>query len=274
MKNKKKLELFEILVYIATFLVVMFMFLIVLTICIKGIPYIKDALFTKEVKFSVILSIRSTSISTLLCIALAIPTCYAFTKLEFPLKKISQILIELPLCLPYLVLGLSLLIIFSSPGGKFLKSIGIKVVYSQLGIIVAQTTVNLPYTIRFIKTAFSEVDTRLEFISQTLGASKFKTFLNVTIPLSKNSIIGALILTWSRGMGEFGATLMLAGVTRMKTETLPASIYLNVSTGDMGVAMASALILFIISSIALFISTYFSNKNYTKNRLNTENDVC
>ena len=261
------LEPFEILAYLAASIVVVFMFLIISTIFIKGIPYIKDAFFTKEVQFSIKLSMKTTSISTLICMLLAIPTSYAFTKLNFPLKKMSQILIELPLCLPYLVLGVSLLIVFSSPAGKFLKSIGIKVVYSQLGIIIAQITVNLPYTIRFIKTAFQEVDTRLEFISQTLGASKFKTFMNVTIPLSKNSLMGALILTWSRGLGEFGATLMLVGVTRMKTETLPASIYLNVATGDMGVAMASALILFIISSLSLFIANYFSNKSYDKNRL-------
>lgn len=269
MKTNKnnKLEPFEILAYLSSSIVVLFMFLIVFTIFIKGIPHIKDAFFTKEVQFSIKLSIKTTSISTLICMLLAIPTAYAFTKLNFPLKKLSQILIELPLCLPYLVIGLSLLIIFSSPTGKFLKSIGIKVVYSQLGIIIAQITVNLPYTIRFIKTAFQEVDTRLEFISQTLGASKFKTFINVTIPLSKNALLGSLILTWSRGLGEFGATLMLVGVTRMKTETLPASIYLNVATGDMGVSMASALILFIISSLSLFIANYLTSKNYDKNRL-------
>lgn len=269
MKTNKnnKLEPFEILAYLSSSIVVLFMFLIVFTIFIKGIPHIKDAFFTKEVQFSIKLSIKTTSISTLICMLLAIPTAYAFTKLNFPFKKLSQILIELPLCLPYLVIGLSLLIIFSSPTGKFLKSIGIKVVYSQLGIIIAQITVNLPYTIRFIKTAFQEVDTRLEFISQTLGASKFKTFINVTMPLSKNALLGALILTWSRGLGEFGATLMLVGVTRMKTETLPASIYLNVATGDMGVSMASALILFIISSLSLFIANYLTSKNYDKNRL-------
>lgn len=266
--KRHKLEAFEIIVYIITSVVIAFMFLIVFTIFIKGIPHIKDAFYSKEVQFSILLSIKTTTISTLVCIFLAVPTCYAFTRLDFPFKKLYQILIELPLCLPYLVLGLSLLIIFSSPFGKYLKSIGIKVIYNQLGIIIAQITVNLPYTIRFINTAFNEVDTRLEFISQTLGASKLKTFLNITIPLCKNSLIGAIILTWSRGLGEFGATLMLVGVTRLKTETLPASIYLNVATGDMGVSMASALILFIISALSLFIANYFAGKNYQKSRLN------
>ena len=125
------LEPFEIIAYLAASIVVVFMFLIISTIFIKGIPYIKDAFFTKEVQFSIKLSMKTTSISTLICMLLAIPTSYAFTKLNFPLKKMSQILIELPLCLPYLVLGVSLLIVFSSPAGKFLKSIGIKVVYSQ-----------------------------------------------------------------------------------------------------------------------------------------------
>ncbi len=74
-------------------------------------------------------------------------------------------------------------------------------------------------------------------------------------------------MTWSRGLGEFGATLMLVGVTRMKTETLPGSIYLNVATGDNGVAMASALILLLISSISLFASNYFTNKDLQRDRM-------
>ncbi|RDY23123.1 ABC transporter permease subunit [Romboutsia maritimum] len=266
MKNKK-INLFEVISYIITIMVVIFMSLIVLTILVEGIPYLSNSFASREVQFSIKLSLFTTSISTFICMILAIPTSYILTRESNTLNKYMQIIIELPLCLPYLVLGLSLLILFSSNFGKSLKEMGLKVVYSQLGIIIAQISVNIPYAIRFIRTAFLEVDSRLEFIASTLGASKWIRFLTITIPLSKNAIIGAMILTWSRGLGEFGATLMLVGVTRMKTETLPASIYLNVATGDIGVSMASALILLLISSISLFIANYFTNKNSNRNRM-------
>lgn len=263
----KKKSIFEFISYIITLIVVVFMSWIILTIIIKGIPYFSEVFKSKEIQFSIKLSLFATTISTLICMLLAIPTAYTITRKHGKLNKYMKVIIELPLCLPYLVLGLSLLIIFSSPIGKALKELGFKVVYSYVGIIIAQVFVNLPYSIRFIRTAFFEVDSRLEFIAATLGASKWTSFLTITLPLCKNSIIGALILTWSRGLGEFGATLMLVGVTRMKTETLPGSIYLNVATGDTGAAMASALILLIISSTSLFVANYFTRKNLNRDRM-------
>lgn len=96
------------------------------------------------------------------------------------------------------------------------------------------------------------IDFRYELIAGSLGAGSFKTFILVTLPLAKNSVIGAGVLAWSRALGEFGATLMLVGATRMKTETLPTSIYLNMATGDTGPAMACAMILLLISAVSLF----------------------
>ena len=265
MKNEK-INLFEVIAYAITFLVILCMSLIILTIIFKGLPFLSNTINSDETKFAIKLSLFTTTISTIICMLLTIPTAYTLSKKRQGIGKYLQIIIELPLCLPYLVLGFSLLLIFSSPFGKALKGMGFRVVYSQLGIIMAQIFVNLPYAIRFVRTAFLEIDPRLEFIAQTLGASKFKSFITIVLPMAKNSIIGALILTWSRGLGEFGATLMLVGVTRMKTETLPGSIYLNVATGDTGVAMASALILLIISSISLFVANYFTNKNLNQSR--------
>lgn len=98
------------------------------------------------------------------------------------------------------------------------------------------------------------MDIRLEFLAGTLGADEWKRFVTITLGLSRGAIVSAGMLAWSRALGEFGATLMLVGVTRMVTETLPASIYLNISTGDNDMAMASATILIIISLITLIIT--------------------
>ncbi|MFZ3130026.1 MAG: ABC transporter permease [Desulfosporosinus sp.] len=271
---KKKIDIrnsFEMVTITFAIIVIAFICSVILAILLKGLPSLKEALFSDEVRFSIKLSLYTATISTMICMMLAIPTAYALTRTLFPFKMLSQIIVELPLSMPYLVLGLGLLIIFSSDFGKALKDMGFKVVFDKNGIIMAQTIVNLPYAIRFVRTAFQEVDERLEYIAGLLGASKWKRFQTITIPLSKNAILSAIILVWSRGLGEFGATLMLVGTTRMKTETLPASIYLNLATGDMGASMASAIVIMAISFIALIITSWLGRKKVELSRMKDVN---
>lgn len=262
---------FEIITIIITVIVIIFTSTLILAIVLKGLPYLGEAFYSEEVWFSIRLSLYTASISTAICIFLAIPTAYALTRTAFPFKRFCQIIIELPLSMPYLVLGLGLLIIFSSDFGKALKSMGFRVVFDKNGIILAQMVVNLPFAIRFIRTAFQEVDERLEFISGSLGATKWERFITITLPLARNAIITTIILTWSRGLGEFGATLMLVGATRMKTETLTTSIYLNLATGDTGAAMASATVILIISMVSLFLTSWIGRKNKQESRMKDVN---
>lgn len=267
---KKKLSLyslFDVLTAAVTLSVVAFISAAILSILIKGFPYLGEAFFSEEVRFAVKLSLYTASISTFVCFVLAVPTAYSLTRGSFPFKKIAQIIIELPLSMPYLVLGLCLLLIFSSEFGKALRDMGFRVVFDKNGIIMAQIIVNLPYMIRLIKTAFAELDERLEIIAGMLGASRWQRFVTITLPLARNAVISAVILVWSRGLGEFGATLMVVGATRMKTETLPASIYLNMATGDIGAAMASAIIILLISFVSLFATSRLERKNLQASRM-------
>lgn len=264
-------DFFEILTIIITFIVIIFTTALILAIVLKGIPYLGAAFYSDEVRFSIRLSLYTASIATLICMLLAIPTAYALTRTVFPFKRACQMIIELPLSMPYLVLGLSLLIIFSSDFGKALKELGFRVVFDKNGIIIAQIVVNLPFAIRFIRTAFEEVDERLEFISGSLGATKWERFITITLPLARNGILSTIILTWSRALGEFGATLMLVGATRMKTETLTTSIYLNLATGDTGASMASATVILIISLLSLFLTNWIGRKNKQESRMKDVN---
>lgn len=253
----KNIDLFDGLAMIIASLVILFIMAAIGVLVIKGVPHIREVFLSKEIGFALRLSLTTASVSTIICLFLGIPTAYALTKTKMPLKRFFEVIIELPLSLPNLVLGLSLLLIFSSPCGKYLSEQGFKIIFTQTGIIAAHTLVNLPFVIRMIKTAFIEVDERLEFVAQSLGASRRRVFFLITLPLARNGLVGAIILAWSRALGEFGATLMVVGVTRMKTETLPASIYLNIATGDMGAAMASAIILLIISSTSVLLFNCF-----------------
>jgi len=124
--------------------------------------------------------------------------------------------------------------------------------------VFAQLIVNLPFAIRMVRTAFADVSPRMEFVAKTLGATPGDVFRTIILPQCRNALISTFVLTWARGMGEFGATLMLVGVTRMKTETLPGSIYLSISTGNNETAMATAMIMLLLSAATLLAVTSVS----------------
>lgn len=256
--RKQKYDAFSIISIIVALLIILFISSAIGAVVIGGIPYLSEALQSEETWFSIKLSLITATVSTILCMLITIPAAYAFTRTNMPFKKISEVVMELMTCLPYLVLGLCLLILFSSDFGKALKEAGFKVVFDQKGIVIAQLFVNLPFALRMIRTAFQQVDGRLEVIAGMLGASKWKQLTTIILPLCKNSIISTIVMTWSRGIGEFGATLMLVGVTKMRTETLPGRIYLSISTGDNGMAMAAAIIIMVIAGATLVVTNYLN----------------
>lgn len=258
---KGRFSLFEGIAVLILIFVTAFIAVSLLAVIAGGFSVLRESLFSEEVRFSIKLSLLTSFLSTAVCVFLALPCAYMLTRKHFPGRKLVEVIIEVPLSLPYLVLGLCLLILFSSPPGQFLKEAGFRVVFDPKGIVMAQIMVNLPFVIKMITSAFSGVDQRLEFIAGTLGAGKWKRFQTITLGLCRREILSACILAWSRGMGEFGATLMLVGVTRMVTETLPASIYLNISTGDNDMAMASATILIVISLITLLFTGILEKKS-------------
>lgn len=235
-------------------------------IAFQGLKSLPERMLQPETLFALRLSIKSACISTLVCFLLAVPTAYTLTRTNIIGRRVLEVVLELTMSLPYIVIGLSLLIFFSSPAGKWLKSIGLPVVFSPNGIIAAQLVVNLPFAVKLCSAAFQNVDKKLECVAGLLGAAPFQQFRTVLLPLSKHALISAVILVWSRALGEFGATLMLVGVTRMKTETLPASIYLAVSTNDLNGALASAFILLCISALSLVIATMLTGTNRKRSR--------
>lgn len=253
-RKKKKLDGFSIISIIIALLMILFVGSAIIAVLIGGAKNLPQALASEETWFSVKISLITATVSTMLIVLVSIPASYAFTRTSMPLKKTSELIMELMMCLPYLVLGLCLLILFSSPFGVWLKEMGFKVVFDVKGIVIAQFFVNLPFAIRMVRTAFMQLDERLEVIAGMLGASKWKQLVTIILPMSRNAIISMIVLVWSRAIGEFGATLMLVGITRMKTETLPGSIYLSISTGNTDMAMASATIMLVIAVASLLLT--------------------
>lgn len=234
--KKRKPDLFTGICLILMLAVVCFVGGTVLLIAIRGFSVLPEHLREKETIFALFLSMKTALISSLGCFIFAVPTAYILTHIKIPFRGMIEILLELTMTLPYIVLGLSLLILFSSPMGKALKEAGFPVVFDQNGIVLAQLAVNLPFGIKLVTQAFQSVDSKQEAVA-----------------------------------GLLGATLMLVGVTRMKTETLPGNIYLNVSTNNLEGALASAFLLLLLAAAALLISNRITRMDRRRNRYAQEN---
>ena len=220
---------------------------------------ILQTLSSPEIAYAIKLSLITSVISTTLCAAVAIPTGYILSRGRLPGQRPLVMILMLPLSLPPLVAGVALLLFFArTPIGTGLEDMGITVVYSLLGIIVAQWFVNLPYLIRVMRSSFAMISPRYEHIGRTLGCTDFQAFWHITLPMARAGLISGLVITWSKAMGEFGAVLMLAGATRMHTETLPIALYLNMATGDLDIAITTACILLGIAGITMFFFEFVS----------------
>ncbi|OKY78929.1 MAG: ABC-type sulfate transport system, permease component [Candidatus Methanohalarchaeum thermophilum] len=238
-----------------TFLMVAFIVTVILCIVTHTtLNALITNILSDEILFAIRLSLVTATVSTVACMVVAIPVGYALSRMNFKLKTLADTIINLPLALPPLVAGVGLLLFFGqTPVGKALETIGLKFVFTPLGIIVAQFLINVPFAIRIMKSTYNSINPRYEHVAKTLGCTKSKAFWKVTLPMSKNGILASSAISWAKGIGEFGAVLMLAGATRMKTETLPIAVYLNMSSGNLRLAIAAATILIIVAFLALYV---------------------
>jgi molybdate transport system permease protein len=218
---------------------------------------------SEEIRFAFSLGLITALLSTVLCLAVSIPTAYAIARYRFFGSRIAKIILDLPIAFPPLVAGLGLLILFGTTSFGFaLEAAGLKFVFSPAGIVLAEFFVNAPYTTRILASTFSEIDPRYELVAQTLGKTPFEAFLKVTLPMARAGVVGSAVITWARGMAEFGAVLIFAGAIAEKTETLPIALYLNLSCGNIDGAIASATLLIVISLLALCIFERFGGGRF------------
>lgn len=247
-------KLFQYYLRISLTIVVVFTFVPLALLIGRGTPNVVTSIRSEEIIFAIKLSFITSSISTLICLFFALPTAYLLARFKTKVSEIISILIFLPMSLPHIISGIALLLFLGNLGiGKYLARIGIDFVFTKKGIIAAQVFINIPFMIKMIKTSIEESSSKMEFIARTLGCTKWQSLRYITIPLIRNGLISSIIITWSRALGEFGAVAMLAGATRMKTEVLSTSIFLNMSTGDLDIAIGTSTILIIISLVSIFL---------------------
>ncbi|MDO5714236.1 MAG: ABC transporter permease [Tissierellia bacterium] len=260
-------KLFRGCLFCILLLAIVFVALPFFAVIAKGLGFLVTWPYPKEVQRAFSLSMKTSFFAATLCLCLTLPIVYYKNTLPHRMNESLHYIFSLPMATPHLVSGIGLLIIFGRKGiGNFLFThFGIDFVYTVSGIWLAMVFVNLPYSIITLDNSYQLVDQKLLFTARTLGLSESKVFLHVLIPLLKGPLVGLWLMNWARSIGEFGAIMVLVGVTRNKTETLATSIFLNLSTGDFDVASGIAALLLLISMVVMF---FFQRLSRRKNGFN------
>ena len=211
----------------------------------------------EALRISIIVVTFSTIIIGVVGVALAV----LLAKYNFRGKEVLDALLTLPLVLPPTVTGYYLLVLFGRRGligGYVYELTGRTIVFTLEGAILAAVVVSLPLMIKAARAGIESVDPEYERASFTLGKSRLETFWRITLPLAKRSIVAGLVLSFARALGEFGATLMVAGNIPGRTQTMPMAIYEAMVSGDDGEAQILAIILTAISLVAIYLTNRFS----------------
>ncbi len=253
---------FKIATFSCLFLLFFFFLGIIFSVALyTDLETLISTFLSEEIIFSVQLSVVTATVATIVCLAVAVPAAYAISRSDFPGKSFVDTVLNIPIFMPPIALGAAMLIFFTpgTPTGE----IGRFFVFQVPGIILAQFTVISALAIRLMKSTFDDVNPRYEDVARTLGYNKFQAFFKVTLPLCRNGLLAAIILSWTRALGEFGATVTLAGATRMKTETLSIAIYLSLASADVVKATVVILILAMIAIATLMIIQKFLGKGWS-----------
>jgi len=206
------------------------------------------------------ISIKTATISTIITFFLGITISYWMSNFKGKSKGIIDGLFTLPLILPPTVVGFFLLLLCgkNGPVGKLLELFNTSLIFSWSATVLAAIVVSFPMMYRTTRSAFEQIDINILSAARTLGLSEFKIFHKIAIPLAMPGIVGGLVLSFARAMGEFGATLMIAGNIPGRTQTMPLAIFFAAEGGDMQKAMLWVIIIVTLSLFLILILNYWS----------------
>jgi len=205
-------------------------------------------------RFTVLMALTATALT----LPFAIAVGWVLARRAFPGKALLETIVSLPLVLPPVATGLLLLWIFGrrSPVGQALDAMGLEVVFTWKAVVIAMMVVSFPLVARSAQSGIEQVDRRYENLAATLGATPFRILRTITLPLASRGIVAGAILGFSRALGEFGATIMVAGAIPGRTQTLAVGIYTFVETGREEAAWG----LLLLSALLAFVAIYASNR--------------
>jgi molybdate transport system permease protein len=236
--------------------------LLIVAILIADLAYTSpkhfaEALQKPEIQYAIRLTLVTCSISALLSIFVAAPLGYLLSRFPFRGRGVIDTIIDIPVVLPPLVIGLSLLILFHLPiAGTNLEELmqrrlGLRITYAKPAVVLAQFAVACAFAVQTMRVTFDQIDSRAEQVALTLGARRSQAFLQIALPQAWRGIIAALTIAWARSLGEFGPILVFAGATRMRTEVLSTTVFLELSVGQLEAAVAVSLLMVVAAMAVL-----------------------
>ncbi|MDG2123895.1 MAG: ABC transporter permease [Verrucomicrobiales bacterium] len=201
-----------------------------------------QALESREIRYSLFLSLVTCSVTGVLSLLLAVPVGYLLARGRFPGRAVLEAALDIPIVLPPMVIGLCLLILFQTGIGGLVEKV-IPFTYTVFGVVLAQFVIGAAFAVRTMRGTFENLSSRPEDVAMTLGCSRGKAVWLVTLPAAWKGMLAAASVAWARSLGEFGPVLVFAGATRMKTEVLPTTVWLELSVGNLESAVAVSLLM-------------------------------
>ena len=227
-----------------------------------GPDFFTNALSRQALK-ALSLSLVTSSITMIISAVFGTPLAYVLAHWKFKYKSWIELILDLPIVLPPSVAGLALLIAFGRNGyfGPALNVLGISLPFTTAAVVIAQTFVAAPLYVRSARIGFSGVDKQLIESAHVEGASQWQLFSEVMIPLTSRILASGAILTWTRALGEFGATILFAGNLEGTTQTMPVAIYVGFEQ-NLGVALVLSVVLIFVSAIVLTVTKKLEQREY------------
>jgi len=203
---------------------------------------------------SVWLSVWTSSVASLISLAIAVPAGYVLSQYRFPFVRVLDALVDIPIILPPILFGISLLVLFQRTFiGPTLLALGLKFVHEPKGIVLVQVLISAAYGTRMLKGAFDGFDPRLAAVAQTLGCTRARAFFTVTLPTVRNSFVAAFVMMWARALALYGPIIAFVGSTSGYTEVMPTRMYLEMSVGRLEAALAVSLMMIVMAVIVLLV---------------------
>jgi molybdate transport system permease protein len=220
------------------------------SINIKILPYAISESAVNALKLSLITS----TISVIVSLLTGTPLAYIQAHWTFRGKAFFDVLVDLPIVLPPSVAGIALLMAFGREGlfGGWLNLLGVSIPFTTMAVVMAQVFVSAPFLVRSARIGFTAIDPQLDEAAKVEGASNWHVFRHIMLPLAGRALLTGIILSWTRALGEFGATLLFAGNLEGKTQTMPLAIYVGFEQG-LEIALVLSVVLLAVSFMLLVL---------------------
>lgn len=258
-RQRSDVPFFFVMGGISSCFLLLIVLLLVADIRFTSLADFVDAVQKPEIQSAFKLTMLTCTAAAVMSVWVATPLGYLLSRYRFPGRWIIDTLVDIPIVLPPLVLGLSLLILFHQPVFGFeletvlRDKIGFPVTYRWPAVILAQFSVACAFAVRTMRVTFDQINPRAEDVARTLGCTRSQAFMQIALPQAWRGMIAATTIAWARALGEFGPILVFAGATRMRTEVLSTSVFLELSIGQLDAAVAVSLLMVAMAVVVLLI---------------------